>query len=60
MAVGGPRSRKRNRTGTGTSRTDSSGTASWRRTKAMEGWSRKPTLPGETRATTLRHLHDHS
>lgn len=45
LAEGGPSRRKRNFTGTGTSSTESSRTASCSLTKAMEGWSRNPTLP---------------
>lgn len=38
---------KRNLTGRGTSKAESSSTASLRRTKAKVGWSRKVAHPGE-------------
>lgn len=62
LAVGGPIRRKRNLTGTGTSSTDSSRTASWSRTNAMQGWSRKPTLPADRAdgsANSMRCLHQY-
>jgi len=46
LVVGGPSRTKRNLTGMGTSRTDSSSTASRSRTNAMVGCSRKSKLPG--------------
>lgn len=53
LVVGGPSRTKRNLTGTGTSRTDSSSTASCSRTNAMVGCSRKSTLPGGCQDMTV-------